>query len=563
MAIGDDFSYDTLNKTITHDSGSTIYSMNAYYSWLMDEFDDLIQMDDVVPISAQTPTAYTHINGWFLDYGDGSNAHEYLDGGALETVGWNGTIKMVPYTATTSFGASDKGKVLTGSSSGDSGTILSYDNRDAVDDGVVWLRTTDAFDDASELYTVAASSAAGTITPSSTGENLWTNLYTLGTLEGSPQLYITRDDTRLTEWWSTGQIDVIILIKEAGTELGDNFAGSDTGWVQVWDRTWTDLWDWFEVNLGPGGRQAVPLATFDDLNNQTAEGTVATWTDVVISVAGPYSEDIGDGAGPQNYDYSINCGGRILSQVYERLKYVTRDGETTQIDGVDGEQYITVVGQEATYTPVKQAPFGTFAGGIFFGARGIWIYNMAGADQENYQLIDSAGTTRNPPTQAPITVGSVAAYDAVLVCESTGEGLTVIDKAQYTISGTILSGANYIDVTVPIPQDTPTSGFIRVLDVGVSEERYTYSGWADHTFGLIENTSKQYDGPTDTAYVPYIDTFVPSGSTSITQSLIYDQNRWLVGRVRQYGIIPFESTAQLVTGGVTITAIRTEDTIVA
>lgn len=563
MAIGDDFSYSTLDKVIRHDSGATIYSTNTYYSWLMDEFDDLGNMDDTVPISAQTPTAYTHINGWFIDYGDGSEAHEYLDGGALETIGWNGAIKMVPYTATTSFGPTDKGKVLTGSVSTDAGVILSYDNRNGVDDGVVWLRTTDAFDDASEAFTVAASSAAGSITPSSTGENLWTNMYTLGTLEGAPLLYVTRDDTRLTEWWASGQIDIIVLIKEAGVELGADFAGGDTGWVQVWDRNWTDLWDWFEVNLGPGGRQAVPLATFDDLNNQTGSGTVAGWTDVVISVAGPYSEDIGDGAGVQNYDYSVNCGTRTLDQVYERLKYVARDGETTPIDGVDGEQYITVVGQEDTYTPVKQAPFGTFAGGIFFGARGIWIYNMAGADSENYQLIDSAGSTRNPPTQAPITVASVASYDSVLVCQSAGEGSLVIDKAQYTVSGTISVSSDYIDVTIPIPQDTPISGWIRVLDVGVSEERYAYESWVDNQFSLAGVTSKEYVGPTDTAYVPYVDEKVASGSTSVIQALTYDENRWLVGRVRQYGIIPYESTAQLVAGGVTITATRTEDTIVA
>lgn len=563
MAIGDDFSYSTLDKRMTHDSGATIYSMNTYYSWLMDEFDNLVQMDDTVPISAQTPTAYTHINGWFFDYGDDSLAHEFVDGGALETVGWDGAIKMVPYTATTSIQDSDKGKVLTGTSSTDAGTILGYDNRNGVDDGVVWLRTTDVFDDASEAFTVAGSSAAGTITPSSTGENLWTNMYTLGTLEGSPLLYVTRDDVRLTEWWANGQIDIIVLIKEAGVELGDNFAGGDTGWVQVWDRNWTDLWDWFEVNLGPGGRQAVPLATFDDLNNQTGEGTVSGWSDVVISVAGPYSEDIGDGGGVQNYDYSINCGTRPLDEVYERLKYVARDGETTLIDGVDGEQYITVVGQEATYTPVKQAPFGTFAGGIFFGARGIWIYNMAGADSENYQLIDSAGTTRNPPTQAPITVGGVASYDSVLVCESIAEGSLVIDKAQYIVSGTISVSSAYIDVTVPIPQDTPVSGWIRVLDVGVSEERYAYESWATNQFTLAGVTSKEYVGPTDTAYVPYIDEAVLSGSTSIIQALTFAANRYLVGRVRQYGIIPFESTAQLVAGGVTITAIRTTDTIVA
>ena len=574
--ITGDYTIDYLNKVIRYDGAETpphpladLLSVNALYSFLQDTFDELDQMDNPVPMSAQTPTDYTLINGWYID----EQTIQTLKGGAIGTTGWNGQIAVLYLDGITTMAqASDIGKTVNDDAS-PIGELLHWEAIDAVS-AKWWIRTTSSIVDPS-VMTIDSSSADGNANGnSSTGENLWTNLYTLGTLYGTPTLYIVRDDVRMSQWgtptaqwWDTGHIDILVLIKEAGVELGANFETTDTGFVQVYDRNWTNLWDWFEINLGPGGRQAVPLATANDLNNTTGEGTVVGWSDVVISVGGPYSEDIGDGAGVQNYDYSIDCGGRVLSQVYERLKYVVRDGETTQIDSFDGEQYITVVGQEGTYSPIKAAPLGSFAGGTFFGARGIWIHNMDADDAEKYQLIDSAGTTRNPPTQAPITVGGVlwsaGIGDRVLVALSEGQGLGSIDKAQYVVSGTIPISSSYIDITVPAPADTPASGIIRVVDTGVSEERYIYSSYSNNQFTLVGLTSKEYVGPLDTCYVPYVDKEVPSGATSIQQLLTYANNRWLVARVRQYGIIPFQTTAQLVAGGVTITAIRTDDGIVA
>jgi hypothetical protein len=571
-----DFTIDYVNKLVRYDGAETpphpladMLSVNALYSFLQDTFDELNQMDNPVPMSAQTPTAYTLINGWYID----EMSIQTLKGGAIQTNGWNGQIAVLLVDGiTTHAGASDIGKTVEDDASG-IGELLHYEEIDATN-AKWWIRTTSVIADGSTM-TIASSSADGTANGgSSTGENLWTNLYTLGTLFGTPTLYGVRDDVRMSEWgtstsqwWDTGHIDILVLIKEAGTELGDDLTTSDTGFVQIYNRNWTHLWDWFEIDLGPGGRQAVPLSTANDLNNQTAEGTVATWTDVVISTAGPYSKDIGDGAGAQNYDYSINCGGRPLDEVYERLKWVVRDGETTQIDGMDGEQYVTVVGQEGTYSPIKAAPIGSFAGGTFFGARGIWIENMHNNDTENYQLIDSAGTTRNPPTQAPITVGGLVwesgVGDRVLVAKSTGEGLTAIDKTQFVVSGTINSGDDKVYITTSFPADTPASGIIRVVDTGVSEERYTFSAWGTNRVFLDGVTSKQYDGPTDTAYVPYVDKETVSGTTTIQQALTYASNRYLVARVRQYGIIPFETTAELQSGGITITAIRTTDSIVS
>jgi hypothetical protein len=551
MAIGDDFSINYITKRIYHSSGSTIYTVNQLYSWLQNTFDDADQMDDNVPMSAQTPTAYTLINNWFID----EASMEYLKGGAISTNGWANKIHVVVLTSAgyADFSDTDLDKTVTDDTA-DVGPLLGYDNVERK----IWVRDTrgtyTAITNGSDID-VTGGTQNNTSESDGTGESLYTNVYTLGSLASPvPHIYFIQGGTKVTpQYWADGHVDILFKVQEKSTLLA-------SGYVTVYARQWTDLYDHFEIDLSPGGRQAVPLATSDDLNNTTASGTVAGYSDISLGFAGPYSKDIGDGAGAQNYDYSVDCNLRPLDEVYEYLKYITREGSTFDVDGHDGERYTKVV--DSAYLEVKQAPFGTFAGGTFFGARGIWIENMAGTDAENYQLIDSAGTVRQPPTQAPITVTSVEWKDRVLVCESTGNGSTTIKKNQYTISGTIPISSNYIDVTIPIPQDTPTSGFIRVVDVGASEERYTYSGYADHTFGLNTTTSKEYAGPTDTAYVPYIDTIVASGSTSVQVSLTYAEDRFLVGRVRQYGIIPFQTTGKNVTGGTSLTAIRTEDTIV-
>ena len=41
MAISDDFTIDFTDKKITHTSGTSIYTVNALYTFLQDEFDEL------------------------------------------------------------------------------------------------------------------------------------------------------------------------------------------------------------------------------------------------------------------------------------------------------------------------------------------------------------------------------------------------------------------------------------------------------------------------------------------------------------------------------------------
>lgn len=82
MAISDDFTIDYTNKRVYHTgSSTTIYGVNALYTYLMDTFDELNQLDDTIPMTAQTPTEYTMTNAWFID----DQSVKFLASGSIRT----------------------------------------------------------------------------------------------------------------------------------------------------------------------------------------------------------------------------------------------------------------------------------------------------------------------------------------------------------------------------------------------------------------------------------------------------------------------------------------------
>lgn len=622
-SIGSDFTINYTYKKIYHSSGSTVYSVNALYSYLQDTFDDVAQLDDTVPMSAQTPTEYTLINGWYID----DESMKYLTGGAIQTSGWTGgVIRLKPYNATgagVAFGSSDIGKVITETDSGDTGIILAYDERTATEIGYVWIRPdtlSDTFADVNSAYTVATSSAAGVFTAASTsGENLWSNIFSLGTIVSGTTLDVWQNDAQITPWWTSGQIDILVKVKEMGTEI-------DTGNVTVLARKYSTLYDHFVIDASTG-RNPVPLAAFTDANNQTASGTVAGYSDITITF-GASSHDLGNGNGAQPYDVDINCAGRTLTQVYEYLKYVTRTGSGTTLNGVNGEFYTavgdirlnytgessgpfvqgnaitssaggsgyivslidngttgtlvirnvhgtfantntltssgttaTISGVPDSITPSKQAPFGTFAGGNFFGARGVYIYNMHASDANSYELIDSTNTSQVPPATISVAVNGVVSGDRVSVFRTTGDN-EIIDKDYLHSHATNNSAATTAwetHASTPIPADTPTAGFIRLVKVATNtEERIAYSSWTGNVFTLGSSHAGGYSG-SDRAYVPYIDE--QASSTSVSKSVTYVTDRYVLTRVRLKGIQPFNVKGQVTSSGYSATAVRTTDSI--
>jgi len=267
------------------------------------------------------------------------------------------------------------------------------------------------------------------------------------------------------------------------------------------------------------------------------------------------------------YDVIINCAGMTLASVYQYLKSVTREDSTysmyyvatmnpASISRLDGEEY-----QRAykTYALSKTSPFGTFAGGVFFGARGVWVENMDSGDSQAYQLTDAGGNTRTPPNFQALVVTAASPGDRVSIFRTTGDNY-LINKALYSVEARAGNVAT-ISIDTVIATDTPSAGFIRVVDVDSSniEYRHRYTAWTGTAFQLATNIATALVA-SDTAYIPYID--VEASQTSVSETVIYASDRFIMARVRKKGIIPFQTKGQFKSTGYTTAAIRTEDTIV-
>jgi hypothetical protein len=610
--------------------------LNSLYTFLMNEFDELTQLDDDIPMSAQVEDQqYTMINNWKIP----DLSMRFLDSGSLQD---------------------------------------------------------------------------------ETEDNIWTNITTIGTLEGisdqsfasitpQPQIYLAQNNQILDPFWIEGHINVMVKVKTNTLSTISSTDGQllNDGIVEVYVHNYGHSYS-YSKSVDIGGVSLNPLSTSLDSQNTTATysldydnessgpflegelifsngylstglivslddqgstGTieyvltssvnfadndgfvgrtsgagadvagaptalVASYTDITLAFAA-VSQDLGNGNGTRPYDCTIDCNGRPLAEVYEYLKFVTSKEYVGAINGNTGNQYqavgdislsydtqtsnftegdlitggssdatgylvadhdsgttgfitlrqvsgifqdneiitdesggsATVNGSPQNISRIEASPFGTLAGGKFFGARGVWIYNMAPSDSNNYELIDSTNTLQVPPSTIALTITNTVAGDKVSVFKTTGNN-EIIDRQMFTVKEAHSIGLSYIRVLAgTVPADTPSTGTIRVVRRDGSgnpqgEERYGYTAWvtggSEDQFTLSGTTTHAYD-TNDTCYVPYIDEEVVG--TSISKSLTYVTDRYVLTRVRIVGMLPFKVKGQITSTGFSVTTIRASDSV--
>lgn len=168
--------------------------------------------------------------------------------------------------------------------------------------------------------------------------------------------------------------------------------------------------------------------------------------------------------------------------------YITVMDQQTSLDSVVDDNVIDdETGDDVTvhaggtlglqlFTSPKSSPFGTFTGTQIFGARGVAFINPASADTQAYILTDDLGTLNSPPNTVSIDVGNTISGDRVLVARDTGTS-GVIDKDQF--GGLATPGADYngfsdgkIQVAGSIDAEVPTSGYVRIVNLGLQEEHH-------------------------------------------------------------------------------------------
>lgn len=360
-------SYNYSTKVITVDAAATL---NAVYSDSMNVFDDAGQMDDLIPLRADTPDLYTLINSWTFSAGS-----------------------------------------------------------------IQYLTTTDPTKNVGALQ-------------DATGDNVWTNVKTLGSIVSGTTIYIEQNGAVAWTAGSTGHINMLLKVRDGGSDI-------DSKNFKVYARKFQQEYSSF-ATTGGAFVSNCPLATKADSQLDIAGATIDAYVGLSITW-GAVSKDAGDGAGAVAYGVVVDCGGKTLKEAYNWVqKQLLSSGD---IDAGAG----THIGQ-------MTAPLITFTGtGIT--AQGVWFENFSAADANKIKYTDNTGTLHTPPASVAISVSSTAGASMSGGRVAVYQLSAPYNAATYTpadIAGTLLSttlnGSGVASTTITYTSDL--SVLVRVRKAG-------------------------------------------------------------------------------------------------
>ncbi len=144
----------------------------------------------------------------------------------------------------------------------------------------------------------------------------------------------------------------MVKVKDAGAFV-------DNASLIFTTREWGKSFSEFRIPSTGRGVNVVPLQYVDDLNNATASGTVATWTTITNVTAGFNLIDVNQDATNEEYYSEWNRDTYSINQFYERMKYLSRNGESGTIYGIAGERFRGITHSIDVGTPTG----GTFVEG--------------------------------------------------------------------------------------------------------------------------------------------------------------------------------------------------------
>jgi hypothetical protein len=369
----------------------------------------------------------------------------------------------------------------------------------STDNIITLLGTYNIDDDAAEyLYD-------GSITQDG-GDTQYSGLVVVGNVFSTTTLKIVQNntfyDSQSTPFWGTGLnadaannilMRCLVKTRASGADI-------DGKRIRVQARTWGDSFAEFSVTMGLGNAVAA-IFTNEDLNNETAEATVGTWS-TISNTEGYQTIDLGNGNGARPYYSQWNRDTYTINQLYEYAKYIQRSGTSETIHTMNGELFRGITHQW-DYDNESGGPFsedetlswgtGATAGtGILLalndqGATGtMWIQLLTGVAPTDGLQITGGSSSATCDVDGSVTSRSVS---PCFLGQSTGSAiigafgigiesadLTVNDKL-FDLTNTQQSPPNNVTFTV----GGLVSGEDRVLvtndsgSVGIDTDQMTLS----------------------------------------------------------------------------------------
>mgnify|MGYP001060639269 FL=1 len=376
----------------------------------------------------------------------------------------------------------------------------------------------------------------------------------------------------------------------------------------------------FSINGTSRGNNVLALADATDLNNQTASGTVSGYSTIAKAEGYETTEDIDPTVSSEEYYIVWDKGSQTINDLYEYVKFLTQDGSTSQLFGLDGELFrgvthqvaysslaggtftegslvtinastaqiladdgsgtmwvqlltgtapasadsisqggVTATAGTVTERTVPNVALGQSTGSAIIGAYGVAVESADVTASD--QFFDLANQTINPPNNVTFSVtGLVSGEDRVLVGPSAGGNDIALN--QLALNGSLTSATTTsVVVATTIPSDTPASGVIRVANDNGFYVRVPYTSYTGSTFTVTSTDFSVVNATTgNNVFIAYIDELASGTQSSFTSVFASDRN--LVVKVRDGGASPikeFITATVLGSNGGSVAAIRTTD----
>lgn len=297
----------------------------------------------------------------------------------------------------------------------------------------------------------------------------------------------------------------------------------------------------FKINGSGRGVNVAALTYANDLNNATAEATVATWSDVTNLTQGYNGIDVNADTSNEFYYSKWDKGSRTINQAYERLKWLTRRGSASTLYGLSGEVFRGITHEITVDTP-SATDFSAFEAVSWSGGTGqmlaindvnaptkMWIQLLTGVPPTDNQTI--TGGTSGATCLVNVTVtertlsfpfcgvstgtaiigafglgfeaADLSQNDKVFDLTNTlrqapnnvtftvtglvvGEDSVLVGPAsgaalnttQFTLNGALTGAAvTAVVVNEAIPADTPSTGTLRILRANGATTKHAYTSF--------------------------------------------------------------------------------------
>ena len=347
------------------------------------------------------------------------------------------------------------------------------------------------------------------------GSEAITNEDDTGAATGSGS--VANQGPALTTWFD-GNVLPTVAFTAVTADIDDD--GSDEPYSITWDLNQASLAQFYEYMKYVCRRGST--YNLDDLDGQEYIG-VTYRVNYTGTVTGTVDE------GDSVTGVTSGAIGVVLSHDTTNKVILLRNTRGTFIDGeqiqVDAGNYIPASGTTvSTITPISECPFGTLAGGIFFGSVGVLISDYKSSEENYFQLKDSNGVTRSRPTSTSMTVSNVAPYDWVGVYRLLSQGGN-INKTEYSAAGGETPGDSTLDVSGSVTVDTPgktAGGRLVIIDTSENNAEYIlrYSSWSGSQF-ILANFADTAEAGTNSTTIVTVGAF----SSSEVGDLIYNVTR--------------------------------------